>query len=352
MISALRFCCLLRTAAAAILTVALSCSRGTAAPPPSGDLPPNLDTAVGNGLAYLAKQQQADGSFETTGPRLATSGLALMSFLAAGHTPDLGRYGLVVRNGIDFLIAQTPEDGYFGKVDGSRMYGHGIVTLALAEAYGVESSDERRAKLRAALIKAAGVIVTAQNVPKPDPFIGGWRYEPAAADSDLSLSGWNALALRACQDAGLNVPKDAVKNAASFVAKCYRPDLKAFAYQPGGDVMISSNAVGMLSLYLLDAGERPELTEAAKYLTANLVADATRFPYYSLYYTTQAALQAGDLAWEAVSKPALAKLFKSQLPDGGWPANPSGEEPGRIYATSMATLTLSVPYRLLPIYQR
>ena len=27
-------------------------------------------------------------------------------------------------------------------------------------------------------------------------------------------------------------------------------------------------------------------------------------------------------------------------------------EPGRIYRTTMAVLTLTVPYRLLPIYQR
>jgi hypothetical protein len=53
-----------------------------------------------------------------------------------------------------------------------------------------------------------------------------------------------------------------------------------------------------------------------------------------------------------VWKTTQDQLLAVQMEDGGWPQSRQGEEPGRAYATSMAVLTLAVPYRLLPIYQR
>src|SRR5438874_11713416 len=93
-----------------------------------------VDESLSRALAFLAKEQNADGSFASDGPKVAVTGLALMSFLACGHTPDVGRYGNVLRAATDYLSKAVPEDGYVGRVDGSRMYGQGIVTLALAEA--------------------------------------------------------------------------------------------------------------------------------------------------------------------------------------------------------------------------
>ena len=49
---------------------------------------------------------------------------------------------------------------------------------------------------------------------------------------------------------------------------------------------------------------------------------------------------------------SVATLAQTIEDDGGWPASPNGQEPGRVYATSMALLTLTVPYRLLPAYQK
>lgn len=316
-------------------------------------LPPQLDSAVDRGLAFLARQQRPDGSFEGGGPRVAMAGLSVMAFMASGHTPDVGKYGLNVRRAVDFLVKEVPADGYIGKVDGSRMYGHGIVTLALAEALGVETTEADRLKIRAALERAVQVILKAQDVNKDENSAGGWRYEPGSADSDLSLSGWNALALRAAQNAGVAVPKERVERAVGFVLKCYKANKKGFAYQPGREASIAMTGVGVLNLYLLDAAQRPEVTAGAEFLLKHPVNEQTRFPYYSLYYATQAAYQAGEPTWSPIWKITLDQLLAQQSKqDGGWSQSRSGEEPGRIYATSMALLTLSVPYRLLPIYQR
>jgi hypothetical protein len=316
-----------------------------------------LDDAVGRGLSFLAKQQKPDGSFDDPEDqqqhRVVTSALAVLAFLSAGHTPDVGRYGIAVRGAVDFVTGQVPDDGYVGKVDGSRMYGQGIVTLALAEAYGIEPDAERRKKQHAALKKLVKVILAAQDVKKEEVYRGGWRYEPQATDSDISLSGWNALALRAAQDVGMPVPKESIRRAADFVARCYHKDAKGFAYIPGQNVTSATNGTGLLALYLLDREDRVETKEAAASLAKNpFEADGGGYPYYTLYYATQGAFQAGDDTWAAVSKVTLERLIKSQDKDGGWPGGGNAKEPGRVYRTCMGVLTLTVPYRLLPIYQR
>ncbi|HEY8667722.1 MAG TPA: prenyltransferase/squalene oxidase repeat-containing protein [Tepidisphaeraceae bacterium] len=336
-----------------LLSLTLLCSFTSAADAPATDgLNEELDRRIDNGLAFLAKSQNPDGSFDgVAAPKCAATGLSLMSFLAAGHVPDAGKYRDNVRAAIDFLIKQAQPDGYFGRADGSRMYGQGIVTLALTEAYGVEDA-ERRQKLRPVLQSALKLIYQAQDVAKGEAFAGGWRYEPGAADSDMSLTGWNALALRAAQNAGFDVPKDRVKRAAQFVLKCYIPAQKGFAYQPGGGATPGITGIAVLSLYLLDSIEHPELAEAAKYLATNAVTEDTPMFHYSLYYATQAAFQAGEPTWPPLWVNARQRLSNLQMPDGGWPVSKVGQEPGRIYATAMALLTLEVPYRLLPIYQR
>ena len=97
---------------------------------------------------------------------MVTTGFALMAFLSGSNVPDVGRHGLVVRGAVDFLVGRVPEDGYVGRAlaaggDGSGMHGQGVVTVALAEAYGVEQGRQGRAAIRAALARSLGVILAA-----------------------------------------------------------------------------------------------------------------------------------------------------------------------------------------------
>jgi hypothetical protein len=331
---------------------AIGSARG--ADEPASASPEPVDSSINSGLAFLAKQQNAEGAFDAGGgPRIATTGLALMSFLATGNTPDDGKYGQAVRRALDFLVRTAPaDDGYFGKLDGSQMYGQGIVTLALAEAYGVAPDEQSRAAIRVILNRAVAQILKAQNVPKEPINAGGWRYEPGSADSDLSLSGWNILALRAAGNVGIDVPKDHIDRARSYVLQCYNKLQSGFAYQPRQDATIGMTSVAILNLSLLDAGNRDEVLRGVQFILDRPVTAETRFPYYTMYYVAQAGFQVGDPAWSAIWRATRERLLKDQSPDGGWPQSRTGEEPGRTYATSMAILTLSVPRGLLPTYQR
>jgi len=341
---------LTRTACVLAIAFATAARNTFAAPTP---LPQGLDAAVSGGLDFLAAEQNsADGGFGPAGgPRLATTGLSLLAFLAAGNVPDAGKYGSTVRSAIDFLTMQAPPDGYFGKVDNSRMYGQGIVTLALAEAYGVEDSMEGRQKVSDVLTKAVKVILDAQAVKKGEIYIGGWRYEPQSSDSDISLCGWNVLALRACKSAGMAVPREAVQAAVQFVIRCHSAQ-GGFGYQPGTPALSSTSGVGVLCLYLLGAAIRPEIVDSLKFLQEHPVDDSNIYLYDTIFYTTQAAFQAGEAAFSSIAYSNFKWLIKNQQPDGGWPEPKGQEKGGRSYTTSLAILSLAVPYRLLPIYQR
>lgn len=314
---------------------------------------PEVDTAIDKALTFLSKQQQKDGSI-TDGPnKVAMTGLSVLAYLAAGHTPDNGKHGLVVRGAVDFLVGVVPKDGYVGNTDGSRMYGHGIVALALAEAYGVEPDEQRRAKLRASLDRMLKVILDAQKVGKDANNAGGWRYEPGSGDSDLSLSGWCALALRASQNVGMNVTKEPVDRAVAYVSKCVNAGDGGFTYQPGQGSGVAMTSVAIVNLCLLDAADRPEVKKAGKWLASNPVKINTEFPHYAAYYSMQAATQIGGDLQEQVWKNNKALLLPRQsTEDGGFAPSPNGQEPGRVYSTAMSVLTLAVPYQLLPIYQR
>jgi hypothetical protein len=331
------------------------CPVALAAPKAENEIPSRLDAAVSRGLAFLARQQNSDGAFEGGTPKVATTALSLLAFLGAGNAPDLGKHGLIVRNAIEFLLSKQAPDGYFGAAD-RGMYTQGIVTLALAEAYGVEASAARRVRLHAALAKAVAVILNAQNADKSSPaFKGGWRYEPKSADSDLSLSGWNALALRAAQDVGIEVPKESRERTVEFILRCYDAKAKGFAYQPGGAAQPGDTAIGVLCLYLLGKSDGPNaarLDAAARFLQSHPIDETAAYPYYGTYYLTQAAFQRDTDAWTRLARPALERLIRTQDKEGAWPPSKSGQEPGRVYPTAMAVQALTVPYRLLPLYQR
>lgn len=317
-------------------------------------IPANLDTSISIGLAFLAKHQNTDGSFDAGNQRAPMTSLSLLAFLSAGDAPDLGRYGLVVDQAAEWVLAQQSAEGYFGAGD-RGMYTHAITTLALAEVYGVESNLAQRIRIHEALERAVQVIVAAQAVAKSNPaFKGGWRYERNSPDSDLSLSGWNVLALRAAADMGIAVPSEVRQQATEFVQHCEDAAGKGFSYQPGGGAQPGDTAIAMLCLYALDAAvpNARKLDSADRYLQEHGIDENAQFPYYATYFVAQATFQRGAEAWTRLGNPSLERLIRTQEKDGGWPQSKNGQEPGRIYATAMALGALTVPYRLLPVYQR
>src|SRR5438552_10264349 len=105
--------------------------------------------AINMGLAYLAREQQADGSFGTGQHRgnVAITSLCGLAMMAGGHQPGRGRYGNAVTRALTFVLDQEQRDrpGYLynrqAPIHGP-MYGHGFGTLFLAEAHGMVNNRQ------------------------------------------------------------------------------------------------------------------------------------------------------------------------------------------------------------------
>ena len=180
---------------------------------------PETDRAIQSGLAWLARNQNADGSFGTGTYRgnIAVTSVAGLAFMSSGSTPGRGPYGAPIDKALAYVMENTSPSGFIA-VPGSSthgpMYSHGFGTLFLAEAYGMTHRPEIREKLR----KAVQLIIDTQNNE------GGWRYQPVKNDADLSVTICQINALRAARNAGLYVPKDTVDACIKYVKLSQNPD--------------------------------------------------------------------------------------------------------------------------------
>lgn len=198
------------------------------------------DVAVQRGVQFLLTQQQADGSVCDAGLRgrysSALTGLSLLALVAAGHDlSDHSPEAFALRRAVDFLLRADRQDreGYFGRADGSLMYGQGIVTLALAEMLQLRLDPEKAGNARIRLQLAANQIIRAQGARKFHPeYVGGWRYQPADVESDVSVTVWQLLALRSAEKSGVPVPRAVADGVQDFLEYSFNQNNGHFAYSP------------------------------------------------------------------------------------------------------------------------
>jgi hypothetical protein len=244
------------------------------------------------------------------------------------------------------------------------MYGHGIMSLMLTEMLGMSADPVLDGKVRALTEGAIRLIIRAQQVSKSEANRGGWRYEPASSDSDISVSVWQLMALRAAKNSGIEVPKEAIDNAIAYIKRSYRAErdsngqLKqleaAFSYEPyGGRQTFSTTAAGLLSLQVAGQYDIPEVIGSSNWLL--------KFPpelnepwfYYGCYYYAQGMYQRGGDHAATARQKTEQMLVSAQGAEGAWyPRNGNEKSAGPVYATALSLLSLSVYYHFLPIYQK
>jgi hypothetical protein len=314
-------------------------------------VPLNVEIVVDQGIKWLAGRQIANGAFGTTGHTAVTS-LAVLAFLARGHVPGQGPYGEAINRAIDYvLIAQRPNGILSPEATGQPMYDHGISTIMLCECYGMVD-EARQPKIRAAIAKAARVILEAQRIPKEGSSAGGWRYTPTSGDSDISVTGWQLMALRAAANNGAAVPKSALDAGVAYIKKRATAS-GGFSYTNGTDATTARTGTGVLALALLGQLDSREAQAGGEYLLRTPVRPETdQFFYYAVYYCSQAANQLGGKYWAGVYLPIRETLLHTQQQNGSWLTLGAEGQGGDVYSTSMALLALAIPYRSLPMYQR
>lgn len=315
-----------------------------------------LDLVVARSLTYLRHAQATDGCWKSTGfgseHNAGITGLCVMAFLSAGQTPTEGEHARAVADGVRWVLAHQQANGVISTDRDYEMYHHGICTLMLAEVVGMCPPD-LAGEVRPALARAVEVILKAQR--KTGAHAGGWRYTVYGDDADLSVTGWQLLALRAAKSVGCDVPASTIENAVAYVRKCYDENRGTFTYMIRGPATVACAGTGVLCLELCGADMHRcrESLRAGAYVLRTPPSFDQSHCFYGLYYCAQATFQLGGNYWTAYRGRLRDLLLRSQRPDGSWSGN-DGEarRVGPNYTTAMSVLALTVEYRFLPIYQR
>jgi len=325
------------------------------------------ERAVAAALSWLARHQSPDGrwSLEHT-PRCrsgmcsgpgqqradaAATALGLLPFLAAGQTHESpGLYRKNIAAGIEWLIKNQQRSGDLS-AGGSQMYSHGLATIALCEAYGM-TGDSR---LGYAAQTALDFIAAGQNRD------GAWRYTHGTDQSDTSVFGWQVMALKSGQMAGLKVKSETMQLCQQYLRKVALGQYQSeFSYTPGGGPTQTMTSVGLLtSQYLGARRDDPVVLGGLDYLARRKPTAAQPNTYY-WYYATQVMHNVPGPQWDDWNRSMRRLLIETQEPTGcqagSWnPLEPNpdpwGNQGGRLMVTSLSCLTLEVYYRYLPLYK-
>ena len=339
----------------AAFVVAASCRPAAA----QGDKLPELVTpkaaaAVERGLQFLAKQQLNDGSMAGNDGEAyptAMTGLAGMAFLASGSTSTRGAYADQVRRCMLYLSKHQQPNGLIasGGENGRPMYGHGFGLLFLASAYGMETDPQRRKRIHEVIVNAIDLTVQGQSAR------GGWMYTPGSGDEG-SVTVTQLQALRACRNAGFDVPDSCVEGAIKYLEMCRTSDGGIrYSFGSGGDTRPAITAAAICCLYTAGEFDSPLAADCLEYshsyFTNNSVSGIGH-DYYAHFYASQAFFQAGEEYWQVHFPKLRDYLVAEQSANGSWGDGSWSSGVGAVYGTSMCCVIMQLPYRYLPIYQR
>jgi hypothetical protein len=331
------------------------------------------ERAVEASLKWMASVQESDGSWSAAkygggaakkdpqgqnrldgGMHADTgiTGLVVLSFLGAGYTHEEGQYADVVMRALKWLIAQQNSNGYLGgqATRYDMMYCHAMATFALAEAYGMQSNANSFPELGDAVRGGVRLICAMQNED------GGWRYGKGG-ESDMSMFGWQLMALKSAVNAGVPVPDDTRRGMTKFLqarALGSRGGLAGYKANEPPTPAMTAEALFCRQMFGVRPGEAAS-QESVAYLRQNLPRLGAYDEYY-WYYGTLAMFQHDGQPWEEWNGSLRDMLIRQQRTQG---ANAGSWDPngkwagigGRLYSTAVSTMCLEVYYRFLRIYQ-
>lgn len=404
-----------------------------------GDVTKESEDAVERGLDWLARHQFSDGgwAFDLTikddngrelacrcsnssgtsygdgsylgrlhPSRTAATAISLLPFLGSGHThTEKGPYQRAVANGLRFLQyrAVVKEDGVDfrdGFVADGASYVQALVTVTFCEAYEMTKDENLRTLAEGGM----------RFIERSQLRDGGWRYYSIGdlafhdtVDGDLSVLGWQMMALHSGVSAGFSLPASVAYRAGHFLDLVMRDHGRSYLYQPKKtpreeeDIQQrwGTTAVGVLmreylgwqpgddpnKKNILDRGAR-QIAEwislADKYWQdskkigqngrgKNRVIVGVRegrivYNLYFAYYATLALWSYGGKLWEesflilrsflTETQGRSALLSLNQCEDGSWLFfDQYMNDGGRLLNTALAVLILETPYRYLPMYR-
>ena len=303
-------------------------------------------------LEWLRSLQQVDGSwsFQNVGreaqagtlrSRSAATTLAVLCFLGAGNTTNTGPDAETVSRAFAFLEKEAAESSLR---EPETLYVSALAMVAFSELSAMDPSDAR------AKTVAARLLTFLQD--SQDKVGGGWRYTPGEP-GDLSVTGWQVMALQSARTCGLDVSTSTIARCSAFLDSVSFAGGSEYSYVPAAEPTPCMSAVGLLSrIYLGSPRESAYFDAGFKKITA--VGPDPNNIYFN-YYASIALHHYGGPSWTDWNSRMRPMLVSQQIHSGpargSWALrDPWGKAGGQIYQTCLSTLCLEVYYRYLPMF--
>ncbi len=164
-----------------------------------------INNSLQLGLAWLAAQQNADGSWPGSGYSVGNTGLALNALIH--YAKDVGQdpfspgyvYSANVIAGLDYILGQAQRDVGNQRIDWNSNYEWGPAVMAIT----VAARKDRVVDLPGSdvhgmtylqIVEEALRHIEAVQLTAGDA-VGSWDYYPTGTRGDMSAAGWVSLGL-------------------------------------------------------------------------------------------------------------------------------------------------------------
>jgi hypothetical protein len=380
------------------LTLPLAAQDSKKKPDPRSEFQRSVDAAVRKGVSFL--RTAADGKVDLGGP--VEQEILLLTLLHAGRdvVPDEDPLlQLYLKHALEAplattyrvaLIAMSLEEfhrvKYQGRIWQCAQFLMDNQNRDGGWGYGAATPFDKDVPTKSGKKKVATAGGTKEKPAKPN--LSGLRSKPevltelpvskkrdGAEASDNSNSQYAALGLRACRDAGIQLPPEAVERAHKFwVDRGSGPDPSKGVATGGSEPVfwgykersveacggMTAGAAGALCIYdyILDPNHSwlkdPAVTGGIAWLATNWKADRNpgncqndgREGEHQRYYYLYALERLGKLyGTEAIGAhqwypEGAQEILKRQRGDGGWQSDNAQQNPGLVPNTCFAILFL------------
>jgi len=355
--------------------------------------PPGTDEAVLAGLRWLKDHQVKTGpltgswagGYSGQAPA-AMTGLSLLAFLGYGCTDKQpAEFAETVKLAVKYILDQQAKSVKNEKLHGSfseGAYSQAICTMAMAETYGMTGNMKAKESAQAAL----------DYILRVQADTGGFDYNDARATGrlDMSISGFQLQAIKACMDIGIKLPEvsrirtEAFLRSATMTQEKGKPSpeyhtvyvvvplwkekdgklVEIAGAVPGGSAngepspyntaLISNCRLTAASLtgrlFLGHGRTSTDCVGQARWLLSSpyLADPRAHNDLYYTYYMSLSMFQMGGEYWQKWNKYFNAPLRAIQVkegPDKGCWNPPQYAGGGPVYTTALACLSLEVYWR-------
>jgi len=303
--------------------------------------------AVKQALVWLAGFQEPDGSWDAKKSgghkdyTLGLTGLAVLALLSGDEKPLEGAHAASISRGLEYIVAQQQPDGRFGPLVAGAMYNHGISTVALLEAYGLNRDET----LKRPIDRALGYIYAQQKDS------GGWGYRKGRSPANTSISIWQLHALTLACAVGWGEAGEKAGLGMDWLRGVIDEKGKV-GYKEAGDFPYGTEALTAMGASCLFTGGTEaaviELGPGLKHVASTQGDEIDFYRWYFLTYALHAVEEIRSGTLEARLQSALAdQQVKSGPEAGSWaPTDQWGSAGGRVYSTSLAVLSLETARRV------